>query len=103
MLKIGLIFCQSNFFLYLYTEKNFNVMTRNEAQQIVLKEVENEIKKYGEDGIALLCPKPGKNSWTWKEYKEAVMNDTDLEGCENSNPIDAFLNLEEWKKKHIIK
>ena len=75
-------------------------MTRIEAQQYLLKEVEKEILEHGENGIALQCPKPGKNSWTWKEYKEAVVNDTDLEGCEDSNPIDAFLNLEEWKKKH---
>jgi hypothetical protein len=75
-------------------------MTRIEAQQYLLKEVEKEILEHGEDGIALMCPQPGKNFWTWKEYKEAVINDTDLESCKDSNPIDAVLNLEKWKKEH---
>ena len=78
-------------------------MTREEAKQILLEEIKEYIKEEGEDGIALQCPKPGKNSWTWKEYKEAVVNDTDLEGCEDSNPIDTLLDLEEWKKKHNTK
>lgn len=75
-------------------------MTRIEAQQYLLKEVEKEILEHGEDGIALQCPKLGKNSWTWKEYKEAVVNDTDLEGCEDSNPIDTLLDLDNWRKEH---
>ena len=41
-------------------------MTRIEAQQYLLTEVEKEILEHGEDGIALMCPQPGKNSWTWK-------------------------------------
>jgi hypothetical protein len=49
-----------------------------------------------------MCPQLGKNSWTWKEYKEAVINDTDLENCKDSNPIDAVLNLEKCKKEHNI-
>ena len=75
-------------------------MTREEAKQILLEEIEEYIKKEGEDGIALQCPKLGKNSWTWKEYKEAVINDTDLEGCEDSNPIDTLIDLENWRKEH---
>ena len=75
-------------------------MTREEAKQILLEEIEEYIKKEGEDGIALKCPKLGKNSWTWKEYKEAVVNDTDLEGCEDSNPIDTLIDLENWRKEH---
>ena len=75
-------------------------MTRIEAQQYLLKEVEKEILEHGEDGIALMCPQPRKNFWTWKEYKEAVINDTDLENCKDSNPIDAVLNLDKWKKEH---
>ena len=75
-------------------------MTREEAKQILLEEIEEYIKKEGEDGIALQCPKPSKNSWTWKEYKEAVVNDTDLEGCEDSNPIDTLIDLENWRREH---
>lgn len=74
-------------------------MTREQAKYILLQDVDEEIRNNGEDGIALMCPQPGKNSWTWKEYKEAVMNDTDLEGCEDSNPIDTLLDLENWRKE----
>lgn len=75
-------------------------MTRKEAQEILLKSVEKEIAKHGEDALAVAMPRKGKNSWTWKEYKEAVINDTDLEGCEYSNPIDSVLRLDKWKKEH---
>ena len=37
-------------------------MTREEAKQILLEEIEEYIKKEGEDGIALQCPKPGKKT-----------------------------------------
>jgi len=66
-------------------------MTREEAKQILLQQFENDIKKHGEDGIALMSPRVGKDHWTYKECKEAVVNDTDLEDCEDSNPIDALL------------
>ena len=72
-------------------------MTREQAKQILLKDVEKNIKKFGEDTVAVMSPMPGKNSWTWKEYKEAVINDTDLEGCKDSNPIDMLLDYEEYR------
>lgn len=85
-----------DFFIYLCKQNN-TTMTREEAKQILLKSVEKEIKKHGEDATAVMSPMPGKNSWTWKEYKEAVVNDTDLEGCKNSNPIDSLLRYEEYR------
>ena len=75
-------------------------MTREQAKQILLKSIEKEIKKYGEDTVAVMSPMPGKNSWTWKEYKEAIINDTDLEGCEDSNPIDSLIRYDEYRLEH---
>lgn len=72
-------------------------MTREQAKQILLQQVENDIKRHGEDAIALMSPRVGKDHWTYKEYKEAVVNDTDLEGCEDSNPIDMLLSYEEYR------
>lgn len=72
-------------------------MTREEAKQILLQQLEKDIKKHGEDGIALMSPRIGKDHWTYKEYKEAVVNDTDLEDCEDSNPIDTLLRYEEYR------
>lgn len=74
-------------------------MTREEAKRILLKSVEENIKKFGEDADAVMMPMKGKNSWTWKEYKEAVENDTDLAECEDSNPIDSYLRYVAWKEK----
>jgi hypothetical protein len=46
------------------------------------------------DDIFLQVPQTGKNSWTYREYKYAVENDTNLEnGC---NPIDSILALDKW-------
>ena len=72
-------------------------MTREQAKKILLKSLEKEIKKHGENTVAVMSPMPGKNSWTYKEYKEAVINDTDLEGCEDSNPIDSLIKYDEYR------
>jgi hypothetical protein len=72
-------------------------MTREQAKQILLKSIEKEIKKYGEDTVAVMSPMPGKNFWTYKEYKDAVINDTDLDGCEDSNPIDSLIRYDEYR------
>ena len=72
-------------------------MTREQAKKILLISIEKEIKKHGENAPALMSPKIGKNLWTYKEYKEAVINDTDLEDCEDSNPIDSLINYENYR------
>lgn len=91
-----------DFFMYLCTQNN-TTMTREQAKQILLKDVEKNIKKFGEDADAILMTRIGKNSWTWKEYKEAVINDTDLEGCKDSNPIDMLLDYEEYRLERGLK
>ena len=78
-------------------------MTREQAKKILLKSVEKEIKKHGEDAIAVMSPMPGKNSWTWKEYKEAILNDTILEGTEHMNPIDSLLRHEDYRLEHGLR
>lgn len=77
-------------------------MDREEAKRILLKSVEENINKFGEDAYAVMMPRKGKNSWTWKEYKEAVENDTDLAECEDSNPIDSYLGYVAWKEKQEL-
>ena len=84
-------------FLFIFALKKGYNMTREQAKQILLKSVEKEIKMHGEDTIAVMSPMPGKNSWTWKEYKEAILNDTILEGTEDMNPIDSLLRYEDYR------
>lgn len=72
-------------------------MTREEAKKILLMEADKEIKKHGEDATAVMSPKIGKDHWTWKEYREAVVNDTNLEDCTDSNPIDMLIRYDEYR------
>lgn len=74
-------------------------MTRNEAQKEALSLIDERIAIEGENAIALMAPQPGKNSWTWKELRESVINDIPLDGT-NTNPIDDVLEMEKWKKEH---
>ena len=77
-------------------------MTREEAKEIALWLVNESIKQHGEDGIYVMCPKPGKNSWTYKEAKEAILEDKPLEDS-NNNIIDMIIEYDEYAKKHNIK
>ena len=77
-------------------------MTRKEAQKEALSSIDEHIAIEGENAIALMAPQPGKNSWTWKELRESVVNDIPLDGT-NTNPIDDVLAMEKWKKEHIKK
>lgn len=77
-------------------------MTREQAKQIALKEVERQIEQLGENAVAFSAPKRGKNVWTLGEYKTAILNDECLEDS-NFNPIDGVLRLEEFKKEKGLK
>lgn len=74
-------------------------MTREQARQIALIETKKEIVEHGIDSIAVMAPKPGKNSWTWREMLEAIIEDKPLEDTDY-NYIDGILNLEQWIKEH---
>lgn len=66
------------------------MLTREEARQIGLKCLEGK----ADDEIYCQAPKPPKNVWTVKEFREALINDTELENHEN--PIDGLIHLEEY-------
>jgi hypothetical protein len=74
-------------------------MTREEAKVKALKLIDDYILNDGEDAISMMCPQPCKNAWTWKEEREAVLNDVP---CENrgDNLIDSILFTEKWKEEH---
>lgn len=77
-------------------------MTRKEAQQIALKEIEEGIRQDGEDAVFMMSPKTGKCSWTYKEAKEAVLEDKCLEDSGGTNLIDMVLEYEKYVKEHNI-
>lgn len=67
-------------------------MTREEAREIALTEIKKCMLKYGEDAIYVASPQRGKNTWTWKEAYESVINDTCLENTKH-NIIDSILEF----------
>ena len=69
-------------------------MTRERAQQIGLYLINKEIAEKGLNAVHMKAPMKGKNTWTCKEYKEALENDEDLENADN--PIDDILLYEEY-------
>ena len=77
------------------------MITRQQAQQWLLKEIDREIKERGEDYIYMCSPMPCKNSWTLAEYKKAVNNDECLENAHN--PIDDVMQYEKYMQERGLK
>lgn len=70
-------------------------MTREEIQKWCIEEYDILIKKYGEDHIYMAAPQIGKSTWTLKELRESVVNDTNPEGCD-VNDIDLIIRYLEY-------
>jgi len=69
------------------------MITREEARQIGLKCLEGK----DDDEIYCQAAQPPKNTWTVGEYREALINDTELENYGKwANPIDGLIHLEEY-------
>lgn len=75
-------------------------MSRDEAQKELLLFIDEHIANEGENAIAFMAPQPGKNSWTWKEVRESIINDAPLEGIKKGNFIDDMLAMYKWKQEH---
>ena len=74
------------------------MITREQAKEIGLKDVKRLMEKDNKtlDDVCVMSPKIGKDSWTYREYIEALEQDKCLEDS-NMNPIDMLLNYE----KHL--
>lgn len=73
-----------------------NIMTREQAKQIALIELNEMIKKHDIDEIYQICPKPGKNSWTFREELQAVILDEPLLSLDHNFIDDVLL-----REKHL--
>ena len=79
-------------------------MTREEAKELCLKLLEEDMEKNNKslDDVFLMSPRRGKDSWTYGEYKEAVINDKPLDGLDTEKtPIDDMLNYQRYLKEHM--
>jgi hypothetical protein len=76
------------------------MITRKEAQEYLLKQIDREIAERGEDYIFVAAPQPGKNTWTLAEYRKAVENDDYLENGGKVKPVDDMLKYVKWLDDH---
>lgn len=76
------------------------MITREEAKQELLEGITNQIKsgKKWED-VAVISPKKGKSSWTFREMYDAISKDMSPEEY-SKNPIDELLHYYEWKENN---
>jgi len=81
-------------------QKNKTMITREQAKKIGLKDAKRLMEKDNKtlDDVCIMSPKIGKNSWTYREYIEALEQDKCLEDS-NMNPIDTLLNYEKYLNK----
>ena len=74
-------------------------MTREEVKKQLLNEIDKSAEKHGGlDEIFCKAPQVGKNTWTWREYREAVEQDKPMENL-NENPIDVYITYLNYVKK----
>lgn len=75
--------------------------TRKEIQHELLDRILNDICKNNIkwDDIAILSPKKGKGSWTYREVYISIQQDKCLEDS-NNNVIDSMIRYYKWKEKN---
>ena len=75
--------------------------TRKEIQYELLDNILNDICKNNKkwDDIAVLSPKKGKDSWTYREVYTSIQQDKCLEDS-NNNIIDSMIRYYKWKEEN---
>lgn len=84
------------------------MVTRKQAQQKALDCANDMIRTNGGNSIAFSSPRKGKKcSWTWNEYKQAVIEDRNLldergNEIKGMNPIDDMFNYLVYAIEHHL-
>lgn len=75
--------------------------TRKEIQHELLDRILNDICKNNIkwDDIAILSPKKGKDSWTYREVYISIQQDKCLEDS-NNNVINSMIRYYKWKEEN---
>ena len=74
-------------------------MTRKEFQKIgiAVAAIEHQLKIHKPNEIMFKSPQPGKNTCTYQEYYDAMVNDTPLENFkQNQTPVDDIIRMNKW-------
>lgn len=82
------------------------MITRKQARNKALNWVNEIISKEGGKSIAVKMPRKGKCTWTWNEYKQAIIHDSNLfDGKKEvigTNPIDDFYRYLVYEEEHKL-
>lgn len=82
------------------------MVTRQEAKRKALECVNEIIRQKGGRSIAVQMTRKGKCTWTWNEYKKAIIDDSNLlDGDKEvigTNPIDDFYRYLVYKEEHRL-
>lgn len=72
-------------------------MTRKEFQTIGIAAMEYQLKIHKSNEIMFKSPQPGKNTWTYQEYYDCMVNDTPLENFKQyQTPVDDIISMNNW-------
>lgn len=72
-------------------------MTRKEFQKLGIAAMEHRLKFYNPNEIMFCSPQPGKNTWTYQEYYNCMVNDTPLENFkQDKTPVDDIIRMNNW-------
>jgi hypothetical protein len=75
--------------------------TREQIQKELLESIREDVFKNNKDwnDVAVVSPKKGKNSWTYREVYMSIQEDKCLEDSDN-NMIDSMIRYYEWKERY---
>lgn len=75
--------------------------TRKEIQHELLKSILKEMRENNKqwDDVAVISPKKGKDSWTYREVYMSIQEDKCLEDSDN-NMIDSMIRYYKWKEEN---
>ena len=75
--------------------------TRKEIQHELLESILKEMRENNKqwDDVAVISPKKGKDSWTYREVYMSIQEDKCLEDSDN-NIIDSTIRYYKWKEEN---
>ena len=75
--------------------------TRKEIQHELLESILNDMRKNNKqwNDVAVISPKKGKDSWTYREVYTSIQQDKCLEDSDN-NMIDSMISYYKWKEEN---
>ena len=72
-------------------------MTRKELQAIGIAAIEYQLTIHKPNEIMFRSPQPEKNTWTYQEYYDGMVNDTPLENLHpDRTPVDDIIRMNNW-------